>query len=349
MFFKTISKLLSRAKRFFTWLFFIFPRRVREYEMRDQAILVLCVCVVILSLVGWFLFGAPSALSASTLVKVQEGDTLSQVADTLAQKKLIRFPLVLKALVRLEAGDAGVTAGEYYFSSAQSAFTIARRLERGEFDLTPIRVTVPEGATAKEISELLGQKLPDFDAAAFYTEAKPLEGHLFPDTYFFLPGQDVNLVLKEFQNDFNQHIRMANVALAITNFGKPLGDVLTMASILQEEGSDTQNRRIIAGILWKRISLGMPLQVDAVFKYIFAGSAFDLTTNDLEVDSPYNTYTHKGLPPGPIGNPSLDAILDAVTPIQTTYLYYLSDKDGTLHYATTYAEHLANKKKYLNQ
>ena len=114
-----------------------------------------------------------------------------------------------------------------------------------------------------------------------------------------------------------------------------------------EEAPDTKDRRIIAGILWKRITIGMPLQVDAVFPYIININSLQLTKSELQTNSPYNTYTNKGLPPGPIASPGLDAILAAVNPTKTNYLYYLSDLKGNMHYCPTYACQLANQRKYL--
>lgn len=104
---------------------------------------------------------------------------------------------------------------------------------------------------------------------------------------------------------------------------------------------------MVSGILWNRIERRMPLQVDAVFGYIFERATYSPSFADLKVDSPYNTYTHAGLPPGPICNPGLDALLAAARPAKTNYLYYLTGKDGLMHYAMTYAEHQANQRKYL--
>ena len=105
---------------------------------------------------------------------------------------------------------------------------------------------------------------------------------------------------------------------------------------------------MIAGILWNRLERNMPLQADAVFGYIFDRDTYSPSFADLKVDSPYNTYTHKGLPPGPICNPGLDSIQAALHPAKTNYLYYLVDKNGVIHYATTYAEHRLNEQKYLH-
>ena len=143
--------------------------------------------------------------------------------------------------------------------------------------------------------------------------------------------------------------RLAPLAKRIADFGKPLHDVLTMASLVEGEARTREARRHIAGILWHRVELGMPLQVDAVFPYILGKNTYEVTTEDLRVDSPYNTYRYTGLPPGPINNPSLDAITAALNPTPSNYLYYLSDKEGIMHYATTHEEHLINRAKYLGK
>jgi UPF0755 protein len=143
------------------------------------------------------------------------------------------------------------------------------------------------------------------------------------------------------------HIQEQQTSAAITAFGKPQSQIIIMASILEKEAPDTKDREIISGILWKRISIGMPLQVDSVFPYIIGVNSLQLTKADLATTSPYNTYLYKGLPPGPISNPSLDAILAAAQPTKTNYLYYLSDLKGNMHYCATYACQLANQRKYL--
>lgn len=120
-----------------------------------------------------------------------------------------------------------------------------------------------------------------------------------------------------------------------------------MASLLEEEARTTETRKMVSGILWKRLSAGMPLQVDAVFPYIIGKNTFEITLKDLEFDSPYNTYKYKGLPPGPISNPGKDSILAAIYPTKSDYWFYLSDKNGLMHYAITFDEHKINKAKYL--
>ena len=124
-------------------------------------------------------------------------------------------------------------------------------------------------------------------------------------------------------------------------------DIIIMASILENETRTPEDRRIVSGILWKRLKLGMPLQVDASFVYVNGKNTYELTANDLKIDSPYNTYKYQGLPPGPIGNPGLDSILAALNPTTTKYLYFLSSLDGKMYYAQTFEQHKKNRELYL--
>ena len=152
-------------------------------------------------------------------------------------------------------------------------------------------------------------------------------------------------VIAVLERNFNKKI--SEIESLVQMFKKPLKDVVIMASILEAEGRIMETRRIISGILWKRLSIGMPLQVDVTIHYIKNDKNTALSLDDLKIDSPYNTYIHKGLPPTPINNPGLETILAAVTPIKSKYLYFLVDKNGIMHYAITHDEHVVNKEKYL--
>jgi UPF0755 protein len=145
----------------------------------------------------------------------------------------------------------------------------------------------------------------------------------------------------------NFDTKISALSANITASRHTISDSIIMASLIEKEARTTGNRKIVSGILWSRLALGMPLQVDAVFGYIFNRDTYSPSFADLKVDSPYNTYVHAGLPPGPINNPGLDAILAALHPTKTNYLYYLTDKNGVMRYATTFAEHQANQRKYL--
>lgn len=282
--------------------------------------------LLVLGVFYTFVLAAPADFPERALVPVKKGETLEAVASDLKNRGIVSSAMLLELSVRVMRGDGAVVAGEYAFVNPQNLMTVARRLTAGDFELEPVRVRVAEGMSAAQISSLLSRSLFDFDQAAFDALAEPEEGKLFPDTYFFLPGEDPELIVSAMTDNFNAHIHEINVATAIASFGKPLGDVLTMASILEREAATAQDRRIIAGILWHRIDVGMRLQVDAA----------------------PDTYKTAGLPAAPIDNPSVDAILAAVTPVTTSYVYYLSDKNGVTHYSTTFTQHVDKIQQYLS-
>ncbi|MEK7515582.1 MAG: endolytic transglycosylase MltG, partial [Patescibacteria group bacterium] len=145
----------------------------------------------------------------------------------------------------------------------------------------------------------------------------------------------------------NFDVKITQLSAGIKASGRSIRDIVIMASLVEKEARTDANRRIVAGILWNRLKLGIPLQVDAVFGYIFNRDTYSPSFEDLKVDSPYNTYIHTGLPPGPISNPGLESLQAAISPAKTNYLYYLTGSDNLMHYATTYAEHVANQTKYL--
>lgn len=288
---------------------------------------------------------APKNFPTGSFVVVEKGETLSSTTVDFSNRNIIDHPTLFKLFVRLFGGQGSVKAGDYYFPIPSGVISVAYRLSHGNFDVENVKITVPEGLSTAEIGKLLEVNLPHIKAKSFAAAAKNFEGYLFPDTYYFLPSATSVDVIEAMKNNFDTHI--APLKDDITAFGKPLKDIIIMASILEEEARTMETRRTIAGILWKRLSIGMPLQVDAVFPYILGKTPAQITLDDLKIESPYNTYLHKGLPPGPIANPGLDAIRASLTPINTKYFYYLSDSDGVMHYAVTHDEHVANKEKYL--
>ncbi|MBY0473020.1 endolytic transglycosylase MltG [Patescibacteria group bacterium] len=298
-------------------------------------------------LVYLFLFSAPRSFPQQLLLPVHSGETGYEIASALKASDAIRSQLVFRALLRLSGSSSHVIAGTYYFPHPQNVFTIVWRLQTANFGVEPIKVTIPEGNDVARMSAILEQALPTFDSGTFLTIAKPQEGYLFPDTYFLYPGQSMSDIVKAMRDNFTAHIQDTVVQQTLTASGRSQTDLVIMASLLEKEAPDTANRQIISGILWKRLSLGMPLQVDAVFPFITGKPIDAILQSDYKIDSPYNTYLYKGLPRGPITNPGLDAIIAAATPTTTPYLYYLSDKKGVFHYSKTFNEQLANQRKYL--
>lgn len=294
---------------------------------------------------AYALVAPPLNFVPESLVTVARGASVADVAGELANAHVIAHPLLLRLLLRATGTSGDVQAGRYRFAEPETVFTVAYRLTRGAYDLPAARVTLTEGMTTRDMADRIVQALPDVSPAAFLAAAAPYEGYLFPDTYFFDPSDDAARIVAVMRANFDTKIAL--LLPAIHASGHSLSDIVTMASLLEKEARTSADRRIVAGILWNRIRLGMPLQVDAVFGYIFNRDTYAPSLADLKADSPYNTYTHRGLPPGPIDNPGLDSLEAAAHPASTKYLYYLTGTDGQMRYAATYAGHQANLLKYL--
>ncbi len=303
--------------------------------------------LVLLFVIGYQgLFAPPADFPSESIVTIARGATAPSVAAQLADAHLIAHPAVLRAILRLSGASTGVQAGAYRFQTPEDVFTIAVRLSTGAYGFPPVRLTFVEGVTVREMAAQIADALPGISAQDFIKEAQTYEGYLFPDTYLFPPSADAASVVAAMRSNFNAKI--APLLDGIRASGRSLSDTVILASLVEKEARTTANRRIVAGILENRLKLGMPLQVDAVFGYIFNRDTYSPSYADLKVDSPYNTYTHKGLPPGPIDNPGSDSLDAVVNPTKTDYLYYLTGKDNQMHYATTFAAHQANQRKYLS-
>ena len=188
--------------------------------------------------------------------------------------------------------------------------------------------------------------LPRFNPHQFLAQALQQDGYLFPDTYFFLPDATAQTVISAMRQNFDAQVASATPDIAAS--GHSMQEAIIMASIIEREAPDMQDMRMIAGVLWRRLKMGMPLQSDVTSLYTLPKGQ-QLTASYLQVDTPYNTYLHAGLPPTPIGSPSLAAIIAAATPIDKGYLFYLADHLGITHYCKTYSCQLANERKYLGK
>ncbi|HQT82578.1 MAG TPA: endolytic transglycosylase MltG [Candidatus Paceibacterota bacterium] len=291
------------------------------------------------------LLSPPADFTPGSTVVIPDGASAPLAAQTLADAHIIAHPAVLRALLRIADASGRIQAGAYRFAAPENALTVAYRLVVGAYGLPAVRITFTEGTTVREMAAQVAAAFPGISADGFFTAAQSDEGYLFPDTYFFPPSANAASIIAAMRANFDAKI--ASSSGEIQASGRSLSDIVTMASLVEKEARTTVNRRIVAGILYNRLKLNMPLQVDAVFGYIYGRDTYSPSYVDLKVNSPYNTYTHTGLPPGPIDNPGMDSLEDALNPTKTNYLYYLTDKNGVMHYATTYAEHQANQRKYL--
>ncbi len=287
----------------------------------------------------------PRDFPQEKIISIKSGQYLSQVSEILEKENVIKSKFLFKTFVTLLSSRRQIIATDYLFDKPQSALRVAYRIVRGEQELPKKKVTIFEGMTIKQIGTTIKKAIPDFDVETFLVLAKPYEGYMFPDTYFFYDNISAESVVSQLRSTFTDKIKTQ--LLAIQAFGKPLEDVVKMASIVEKEATKIEDRKIIAGILWRRIEINMPLQVDPPFYYTLGKDSASLTRADLSSDSAYNTYVHKGLPPTPIGNPGLSSIEATINPTKTKYLFYLSDKKGNMHYAVDHDGHVENKAKYL--
>jgi len=305
--------------------------------------------LVLFSTLYFFSWRSPRPFPEQALVTVEKGESLSQIVNSFEEERVVRSSFWLRIFITLLGGEKKVIAGDYYFPSAASAFRVAGMLHKGEFGLIAKKITVPEGICSFEIAKILEKELPTFKAEDFIDEVMDnnYEGYLFPDTYFLMPNTKAGDIILMMRENFARRIK--EYEEDILKSEKLLNDIVIMASIIEDEANGTlESKRIVSGILWKRLSLEMPLQVDAPFQYYNGKNSYTLTQEDLAENHPYNTYKNKGLPPTAITNPGIDSLRAAIAPTQTEYLYFLSDKKGNMYYAKTFEEHKKNRELYLN-
>ena len=292
------------------------------------------------------LISAPQDFPTGRIINIEQGATLSEISQTLSEKSVISSPLFFKLSVRYFREDTGAIAGDYFFDKPLSVFDIAKKITQGDFGITPVKVTILEGLTVSQMADIFEEKFTEFDEARFFELATSSEGYLFPDTYSFLLNTKEDQIIKELNDNFNKKIAL--IQEDIDASGRSLKEIVIMASIIEKEAWKEKDRKLISGVLWNRIDIDMPLQVDAAFLYINGKNTYDLTYDDLDIDSLYNTYKYKGLPAGPICNPSLSSLKAAAAPERSDYLFYLADKEGNTYYAFNFEEHKKNKWLYMN-
>ncbi len=277
---------------------------------------------------------------------VKNGEGVREIANNLKTGGLIKDPIVFFLLTKTEGIDKKIQAGDFRLNSAMSAQEVATNLTHGTLD---IWTTIPEGLRAAEIADILKAKIPSY-SDSWKTALEINEGYLFPDTYLIPRDADINMILSLLKNNFQK--KFDGVKDTKTTV---LTDAQTViiASIVEREAIFSEDRPMVASILINRLNIGMALGSDPTVQYAVGYQADtkswwkkDLTIDDLAINSPYNTRKNAGLPPTPISNPGLSAIQAALTPAKTDYLYFFSDKQGHLHFATTLEGHNANIKKY---
>lgn len=282
-----------------------------------------------------------------------------QIAEILRSQDLIRNEKVFLNYLSRNGLDSQLKAGNYKFTRSQTMEQIAKMIVEGKVDY--LTFTIPEGYTLKEMGALLEKhgllsedeweqaliKPYEFDFLQDIPAGKTnrLEGFLFPDTYNITADDNgeriINMMLSRFAEVWEDKL-----AARAKEKGWSALEVVTVASLIEREAAVPEERKTISGVIANRLEIGMPLQIDATILYALNEHKELISNVDLKVDSPYNTYIHNGLPPGPIAAPGVDSLQAALDPEDNPYFYYVSRGDGTHEFTRTFTEHLQAISKY---
>lgn len=288
-------------------------------------------------------------------VTIKPGSSMLEIADVLYGEGLIRNKLMFRIYLKRSKIGSRLQAGKYALNSGMTADEIAKKIAKGDVVKDTVKVTIPEGQNLRQIAEKLDEAglvdKDDFIKAAESSEFdyeflknlsdRPvkLEGYLFPDTYEFKKGITSEQIIKKMLNRFNEVFDddMKNKA---KDMGFTVDQVVTIASMIENEAKAASERPVIASVIYNRLKAKMKLQIDATVLYAMGQWKSKVTNEDLDVDSPYNTYKYAGLPAGPISNPGKASLEAAVNPVASKYYYYVLKKGTDTHvFSRTYAEH----------
>jgi UPF0755 protein len=330
-------------------------------------IIILIVSFLVFS---WWTGNTKPVSSDSTKIRfiIPKGLSALEIGNSLYKNGLIKSSLAFKICVQVTGNAKKLKPGQFTLSPNMSLDEIIKSLLRGPEELW---VTIPEGLRREQVVEkfintfeMSGTQAVNF-RQAFLEESKGMEGYLFPDTYLFPRDVKASIVVAKMKSVFDQKVD-SKMKEKINKSGLTLNQVLTLASIIERETKSQEERPVVSGILMKRFEADWPLQADASLQYGISSSRCEaplrqgfggarcewwpiLTKEDLEINSPYNTYKFTGFPPAPIANPGLSSINAAVNPQDSLYWFYLHDPDGNVHFAKTLEEHNRNVSVFLEK
>jgi len=291
---------------------------------------------------------------------IEKGEGFREISSNLEEESFIKDKFFFEVYLVFKREARSLKAGEYLLSTSMNIPEISRKFVSGE--VVEEEITIIEGWNLKDIVGYLEEKEivspedflkitdSDFSEEYDFLSDKPknlgLEGYLFPDTYFMNRGVSSEEIIKAMFDNLNLKLTL-DLKEEIFNQKKTIFEMITMASLVEKEVKSAEDKKIVAGILWKRIEKGIPLQVDATIAYITGKKTTKISREETRIDSPYNTYKYKGLPLGPICNPGFESISSSVYYINSEYLYYLSTPEGKTIFSRTLEEHNVAKEKYL--
>ncbi len=280
------------------------------------------------------------------IVNIPFGTNAKEIVNVLGNNEIIRKNnYTFRILIKLMKLEDQLKYGEYNFSPSMNMLQILDKLVKGE--VIVYKITIPEGYTCKQIAELL-EKKEIANKEAFLElikdKEKSPEGYLFPDTYEVPKKYGAENMAKLMLSNFNQVAIKNKFEDKAKEIGFSLDEIIILASIIEKEAKFSEEKSKVSSVFHNRLRTGMKLQSCATIQYILGTPKEKLDENDLKIDSPYNTYLYKGLPPGPICNPGLDSIIAALEPAEEDYLYFVLGENGRHIFSKTYQEHLRNKK-----
>lgn len=294
------------------------------------------------------------AAQGSHLIIVKEGMTTADIAVLLHEKKLVKDPAAFRLEARFKGLATKLQAGPYQINGGLSNSQIVDVMVKGRVKL--LHFTVPEGytvvKTAQKIeAEGLGSAEKFIAAAKNYAPYTYMqtddtnvlfkaEGFIYPATYEIPVGLSEEKILEILVRQFDTEMQENKIVQLAEERGLKLRDVVNLAAMVELEAVYAEEQPKIAGVFLRRLAIGMPIQSDTTIQYLLGAQKEIITYDDLKIQSPYNTYQNPGLPPGPIGSPSLAAIKAVLAPEKTEYLYFVAEKDGHHRFTKTYQEHL---------
>lgn len=280
------------------------------------------------------------------VVNIPSGTNAKEIVNVLEKNEIIRKNnYTFRILIKIMKLEDQLKYGEYDLSSSMSMLQILDKLVKGE--VITYKITIPEGYTSAQIAELLDKK-EIVEKESFLklvnNGEKSWEGYLFPDTYEVPKQYGAENMVKIMLSNFNQIAIENKFADKAEKIGFSMEEIIILASIIEKESKFTEERRQVSSVFHNRLKKNMKLQSCATIQYILEEPKEELDESDLKIDSLYNTYLYKSLPPGPISNPGLDSIMSALEPEEEDYLYFVLGENGKHIFSKTYQEHLKNKK-----
>lgn len=311
---------------------------------------------------------SPDTDAAAHVVVVQSGDRVVTIAESLKEQALIGSPELFRLMVRITGTGTLFRSGSFTLFEGMSYTAIMGVLTTPQ-SAQETSLTIPEGYTRAQIGQAVQAAFPHItqdewqqatganspfkqdeafvDLLSDIPADASLEGYLFPETYRFFVNASAEDIVRKMLTTLKTRVTSTDLKTQSTAHGLSFHQAMTLASIVEREVRAAEEMRMVADLFYKRLEIGMALQADSTVNYAIGGNSPSVSYDDLETDSPYNTYKYPGLPPGPISNPGEQALYAVAHPKANPYYYFLTSPDGTVYYARTFEEHLENRRLYL--